>query len=67
MIYALIILKEVGVEHRIEELLEMDTIKYKDHTRDIRLCTDKIKSYGLEFSEFKDGIFKCLREFKIKL
>lgn len=62
-----LIFKEVGLENRIEELLEVDFEKYKDHPRDVRLCTDKIKSYGLEFSESKDGIVKCLKEFKIKL
>ncbi|MGH4121270.1 SDR family oxidoreductase [Clostridium sp.] len=62
-----LIFKEVGLEHRINELLEADTEKYKEHTRDVRLCTDKIKSYGLKFSESTDGIKKCLSEFKIKL
>ncbi|WP_291634933.1 sugar nucleotide-binding protein [Clostridium sp.] len=62
-----LIFKEVGLEHRINELLEVDLEKYKEHTRDIRLCTDKIKSYGLEFSESKDGIKKCLKEFKIRV
>ena len=61
------ILKEVGLEHRIDELVEKDLEKYKDHTRDVRLCTDKIKSYGLEFSESTDAIKKCLKEFKFKL
>ncbi|MGH4138737.1 SDR family oxidoreductase [Clostridium sp.] len=62
-----LIFKEVGLEHRINELLEVDTEKYKDCPRDVRLCTDKIKSYGLKFSESTDGIKKCLNEFKIKL
>jgi len=62
-----LIFKEVGLQHRIEDLLEVDSEKYKEHTRDVRLCTDKIKSYGLEFSESKDGIVKCLNEFKFKL
>ncbi|MBU3114082.1 SDR family oxidoreductase [Clostridium lacusfryxellense] len=62
-----LIFKEVGLEHRMNELLEKETEKYKDHHRDVRLCTDKIKSYGLEFSDSKDGIKKCLKEFKIKL
>lgn len=62
-----LIFNEVGVEHRKEELLEVDLEKYKNHIRDIRLCTDKIKNYDLEFSESKDGIVKCLKEFKIKL
>ena len=60
-----LILKEIGLEHRIDELLEMDLEKYKDHTRDIRLCTNKIKSYGINFSESTDGIKKCLKEFKL--
>ena len=62
-----LILKEIGLEHRTYELLEVDFEKYKDHVRDVRLCTDKIKSYGLEFSESTDGIKKCLKEFKFKL
>ena len=62
-----LIFKEIGLDHRIEELLGKDLEKYKDHTRDIRLCTNKIKSYGLEFSESTDGIKKCLKEFKFKL
>lgn len=62
-----LILKEIGLEDRTNELLEMDSEKYKDHARDVRLCTDKIKSYGLEFSESNDGIKRCLKEFKFKL
>lgn len=62
-----LIFKEVGLEHRIEELLEVDSEKYKEHPRDIRLCTDKIKNYGLQFSESTDGIKKCLKEFKFIL
>jgi len=62
-----LIIKEIGLEHRIDELLEKDIEKYKNHARDIRLCTDKIKSYGLEFSRSSDGIKKCIKEFKLKL
>ncbi|MBW9150941.1 sugar nucleotide-binding protein [Clostridium estertheticum] len=62
-----LILKEVGLEHRIDELLEKDYGKYKNHSRDIRLCTDKIKNYNMNFSESSDGIKKCLKEFRLKL
>jgi len=62
-----LILKEIGLEYRIPELLEMDLEKYKDNTRDIRLCTDKIKSHNLKFLDSTDGIKKCLKEFKLKL
>jgi len=62
-----LIIKEVGLEHRMVELLEKDLDKYKNHKRDIRLCADKIKSYGFEFSRSEDGIKKCIKEFKLKL
>ncbi|MBU3073655.1 SDR family oxidoreductase [Clostridium estertheticum] len=62
-----LILKEVGLEHKIDELLEKDYDKYKNHSRDIRLCTDKINNYNINFSESSDGIKKCLKEFSLKL
>lgn len=62
-----LILKEVGLEDRIGELLEKDNDKYKNNSRDIRLCTDKVKSYNIKFSESENGIKKCLQEFKLKL
>lgn len=62
-----LILKESGLEERVDELIERDTEKYKDHRRDIRLCTDKIRRYGIEFSDTKDAIKKCIEEFKLKI
>jgi len=62
-----LILKEAGLENRIDELLEKDTEKYSKHHRDARLCTDKIRSYGIEFSDSKDAIKRCLEEFKFKI
>ena len=62
-----LIIKEIGLEDKTDELLEKDLEKYKIHTRDIRLCTDKIRNYGLNFSESSDGIKKCIKEFNLKL
>lgn len=62
-----LILKESGLENRIDNLIERDTEKYKNHQRDVRLCTDKIRKYGIEFSDTKDAIKKCIEEFKLKL
>ncbi|KPU27169.1 hypothetical protein TR13x_06300 [Caloranaerobacter sp. TR13] len=62
-----LILKELGLENRIDELLENDTEKYKNHHRDIRLCTDKIAKYGIKFSHSKEAIKKCIKEYKFKI
>lgn len=62
-----LILKELGLEERIDELVEKDTQKYKDHARDVRLCTDKLRKCGIEFADTKDSIRKCIKEFKFKL
>ncbi|AOT68882.1 SDR family oxidoreductase [Geosporobacter ferrireducens] len=62
-----LILKEVGLEERIDHLLEMDLEKYKDHPRDARLSNEKIKTYGIGFADTKDSIKKCLEEFKLKI
>ena len=44
-----LILKEVGLEDIIWKLLEKDYDKYKNNSRDIRLCTAKVKSYNIKF------------------
>lgn len=62
-----LILKELGLENRIGDLLENDVEKYKNHQRDIRLCTDKIAKYGINFSYTRDAIRRCIKEFRFKV
>lgn len=64
---ACLILKELGLENRINQLIEKDIAKYKDQPRDIRLCTDKIRQFGINFSDTENAIGKCLNEFNFKL
>lgn len=61
------ILNELGLGDRIEDLIEIDTEKYKDQNRDIRLNTDKIKQFGLIFSDSTEALSKCITEFKLKV
>ncbi|GAA0180225.1 dTDP-4-dehydrorhamnose reductase [Clostridium sediminicola] len=61
------ILKELGLEERISLLIEKDIEKYKDAPRDVRLDCNKISKLGFNFSESKDGITKCINEFKFKI
>ncbi|PKM96330.1 MAG: NAD(P)-dependent oxidoreductase [Firmicutes bacterium HGW-Firmicutes-1] len=61
------ILKELGLENRIDALIEKDTDKYSDHPRDARLCTDKIRQFGFHFSDTTDSITQCLKEFRFNI
>ncbi|AEX22284.1 NAD(P)-dependent oxidoreductase [Vibrio parahaemolyticus] len=54
------ILTELGQQERLNELLEAaDAPK----TRDVRLDTSKLADQGVVFTESKDAIAKCLKEF----
>lgn len=59
------ILAEMGLEERIDEILVKDEQKYKDAPRDVRLSTEKIKKYGIEFLTTKEAISKCIKEYKL--
>jgi dTDP-4-dehydrorhamnose reductase len=61
------ILTELGLQDRINDLTIIDTEKYKDNKRDVRLDCTKLANMGVTFSESKDGITKCIEEFKLKL
>jgi len=62
-----LILKELGLEHRIPELVEKDEKKYADKPRDARLDTSLIQSKGIKFSETSDAIVRCIREYSLRM
>ncbi|WP_238884163.1 sugar nucleotide-binding protein [Clostridium sp. YIM B02551] len=61
------ILKEMGLENRIDEVLVEDVEKYKDAPRDVRLDTSKAKENGLVFSTTIEGINQCLKDYSLIL
>ncbi|RSK25881.1 NAD(P)-dependent oxidoreductase [Bacillus sp. HMF5848] len=61
------IFSSLGIEERINELVVEDTEKYSDNPRDIRLVTDKAKSYGIEFPDSGEAMRRCVEEYKIRL
>lgn len=60
---ALLILKEIGLDHKADIYLEKDFEKYKELPRDLRINNNKLKSYGIAFPETKDGIKNCISDF----
>lgn len=60
------VLKDMGIESRTGDIIIKDEEKYKDMPRDLRISNDKIKSYGISFSETKDAVYKCINDFSFK-
>lgn len=59
------ILTEMGLENRISEVLVKDEEKYKNSPRDVRLNTEKARKNGLEFLTTKEGLTKCINDYKL--
>ena len=59
------ILKLLGLEEKLDEVLKEDTVHYLDHNRDVRLDTTKAKEAGMVWSDTWDAVEICLKEFGI--
>ena len=61
-----LILRELGLENRIPDLIERDDVKYADTPRDARLDTSKIESPGFRFSDTPDTIRRCIEDYSLR-
>jgi len=61
------ILKEMGLEHRIHELLIKDTESFKTKRRDLRICNKKLEKYDIYFDETEKSLSKCINDFKFHI
>jgi dTDP-4-dehydrorhamnose reductase len=62
-----LILRELGLGERIDELVEKDEEKYRVRARDARLNTEKIRTHGFQFSDTPEAIRKCIQEYNLQL
>lgn len=62
---ACLVLRKLGLSHRISELIEKDEEKYRDHPRDVRLSTARIRNLGISFLNTEDGIIQCLKDYNL--
>lgn len=58
-----IVLKAMGLERRINELLIRNVDAYKYKSRDLRICNSKLKEYGIHFDDTEKAIRKCIDSF----
>lgn len=61
------ILKELGLENKIDQIVEKDCNQYASNPRDIRLNTDKTKKFGITFSNSQAGIKKLIKDYQLHL
>ncbi len=61
-----IVLNEMGLSHRINEILLKDAERYKLQNRDLRICNDKIKQHDIIFSKTEEAIAHCIKDFSFK-
>jgi len=59
-----LVLKEMGLEHRINEVLIKDEDRYKDNPRDLRITNKKFRDNGVNFLTTEEGIRACIEDFK---
>ena len=59
------ILEELGLGDSLSMCLKEDTEKYLDNSRDVRLNTAKAEAAGMHWSETKEALRKCIREYRL--
>jgi dTDP-4-dehydrorhamnose reductase len=61
-----LIINEMGLSYRQEEIIIKDTERYTDAIRDIRISNKKLRSYGVEFLTSEEAVKKCINEFGVR-
>jgi dTDP-4-dehydrorhamnose reductase len=61
------VFKEMGIGHRITELLVKDSDIYKDNKRDLRINNLKLRNYGITFPDTEEAVVHCINDFSYKI
>lgn len=59
-----IVVKEMGLTYRINDIIERDEEKFKNSPRDLRISNKKFRDLGIEFLTTEQGVRQCIEEFK---
>lgn len=61
-----LILAEMGLGEKANDIIEKDTERYKVSPRDLRITNEKLSNMGIEFLTTEEGIRKCIKDFGFK-
>jgi dTDP-4-dehydrorhamnose reductase len=62
-----VVVEELGLYHRVSDIIEKDQDKFKDLPRDIRISNKRLKSMGIEFLSTEEAIKQCINDFGMRL
>ncbi|MBC8062518.1 MAG: NAD(P)-dependent oxidoreductase [Clostridiaceae bacterium] len=62
-----IVFRELGLEHRVKDLLIRDIENYKEHKRDLRISNGNLREHNIYFDETKRSIAKCIKEYSFQV
>lgn len=57
------VLKNLGLQNRIEDIIIKDTERFKNKKRDLRISNKKLRDNGIYFDSTEEAIERCIREF----
>ena len=58
------VLQDLGLYHRLEDIIIEDTERFKNSKRELRISNKKLKENYIHFSNTFEAIEKCIKEFK---
>ena len=62
-----VILENMGLGHRVEELLIKDTERYKENNRDLRICNKKLREQDICFTNTEEAVRRCISDFSLNM
>lgn len=62
-----IILEEMNLSHRVNEVLIKDDERFKERKRDLRISNKKFKNNGIVFLETEKAIKRCIKDFGFRI
>ncbi|WP_349305974.1 SDR family oxidoreductase [Clostridium swellfunianum] len=63
---AKLVVEELGLSYRIENIIQKDEERYKDLPRDIRISNKKFRNLGIEFLSTEKAIKQCVNDFGMR-
>lgn len=64
---AKIVLKKIGLGHRVDELLIKDTDRYKVENRDLRISNNKLGKHDILFTSTEEAVTSCIDDFQFRM
>ncbi|MFL0246568.1 SDR family oxidoreductase [Candidatus Clostridium stratigraminis] len=60
-----VIVKKLGISHRLNEIIIKDDVRYSKQPRDIRITNKKLKKLGINFLNTEEAVSLCIKEFNL--